>query len=106
MADVSLTNLSLSEAADLVAARKVSPVDLTDACIERAEALEPRLHAYITQTFDAARGEAKAAEADIAGGRYRGPLHGVPFAIKDLYETAGLKSTAGSKLLENYVPAE
>lgn len=81
-------------------------MELTDACIARAEALEPTLHAYITRTFEPARWEAKTAEADIAAGRYRGGVHGIPFAIKDLYETAGVKSTAGSKLLENYVPAE
>ena len=89
-----------------MAAGKVSPVELTDACIERAEALEPRLHAYITQTFETALAEAKAAESDVAAGRYRGALHGIPFAIKDLYETAGVLSTAGSKLLEHNVPTE
>ena len=81
-------------------------MELTEACIARAEALEPRLNAYITRTFDTARQEARAAEAEIAAGRRKGPLHGVPFAIKDLYETAGVVTTAGSALREHYVPAE
>src|SRR3982751_984821 len=101
-----LAYLTLREASDLLDGRKVSPVELTEACIARAEALEPRLNAYITRTFDTARQEASAAEAEIAAGRRKGPLHGVPFAIKDLYETAGVTTTAGSALREHYVPAE
>src|SRR3954470_10248465 len=101
-----LAYLSLREASSLIDARKVSPVELTEACIARAEALEPRLNAYITRTFDTARREARAAEVEIAAGRRKGPLHGVPFAIKDLYETAGVTTTAGSALREHYVPAE
>src|SRR3990172_686848 len=102
----SLTNLSLSEAARLVAAREVSPVELTEACIARAEALDAKLRAYITPTFETALAEAKAATADIAAGKNRGPLHGIPFALKDLYETAGVRTTAASKLREEDVPAE
>ena len=101
----SLANLSLSEAARLVAAREVSPVELTEACIARAEALDAKLRAYITPTFETALAEAKAATADIAAGKNRGPLHGIPFALKDLYETAGVRTTAASKLRESYVPA-
>src|SRR5258706_4005857 len=82
-----LAYLSLREASSLLGARKVSPVELTEACIARADALEPRLNAYITRTFDTSRHEARAAEVEIAAGRRNGPLHGVPFAIKDLYET-------------------
>jgi aspartyl-tRNA(Asn)/glutamyl-tRNA(Gln) amidotransferase subunit A len=101
-----LTDLELNEAAALIEARRVSPVELTEACIARAEALDATLHAYITTTFETARQEAQAATDEIAAGRYRGPLHGIPFAIKDLYETVGVRTTAGSKLRENYVPAE
>ncbi len=103
-ASTDLNYLSLREAAGLVAGRHVSPLELTDACITRAEALDGDLHAYITRTFDTARAEAKTATDDIAAGRYRGPLHGIPFAIKDLYETAGVVTTAGSPLREHYVP--
>jgi aspartyl-tRNA(Asn)/glutamyl-tRNA(Gln) amidotransferase subunit A len=101
-----LVYLSLSEAANLVAAGQVSPLELTDACIERAEALDDSLHAYLTPTFEAAREEARRATEEIAAGRSLGPLHGIPFAIKDLYETAGVRTTAGSRLREEYVPAE
>ena len=106
MADRELYDLSLGEAAALVAARKLSPLELTEACIARAEALDAKLNAYITRTFDTALAEAKVATAAIAAGRYQGPLHGIPFALKDLYETAGVRTTAASKLREEYVPAE
>ena len=104
--DASLIYLSLAEAAKLVEKREVSPLELTDACIARAEALDASLHAYLTKTFETARQEAKAAADEIASGSYRGPLHGIPFAIKDLYETAGVVTTAGSPLREHYVPLE
>jgi aspartyl-tRNA(Asn)/glutamyl-tRNA(Gln) amidotransferase subunit A len=106
MSNTELVSLSLSQAAELIERREVSPVELTDACIERSEAIDPLLHAYITPTFDAARLEAKRAEAEIAASRRRGSLHGIPFALKDLYETAGVRTTAGSKLRENFVPTQ
>ena len=96
----------MTEAASLIAARKLSPLELTDACITRAERLDPKLNAFFTRTFDSARQEAKAATDEIARGAYRGPLHGIPFALKDLFETAGVRTTAGSPLRENYVPAQ
>ena len=103
---IDLIYLSLREAANLVAARQASPLELTDACIARAEALDDGLHAYLTPTFETAREEARAATEEIAAGRSLGPLHGIPFAIKDLYETAGVRTTAGSKLREEYFPTE
>ena len=103
---VDLDSLTLAEASGLIERREVSPVDLADACIARSEALDPKLHAYLTPTFDTARAEAKQAEAEIAAGKRRGPLHGLPFALKDLYETAGVRTTAGSKLREHFVPTE
>ena len=106
MIDTNLIYLSLAEAAKLIQAREVSPLDLTEACIARAEALDETLHAYLTMTFETARREAKAAGDDIAAGNYRGPLHGIPFAIKDLYKTAGVRTTFGSQLYEQNVPSE
>ena len=103
---IDLLYLSIREAANLIAARQVSPLELTDACIARAEALDGNLHAYLTPTFESARDEARRATEEIAAGRSLGPLHGVPFAIKDLYETAGVRTTAGSKPRESYVPIE
>src|SRR5947208_11815827 len=106
MAQAELTDLSLTEVTNLLEARKVSPLDLTQACIDRAEALEPKLNAYFTRTFETALGEAKTATADIAAGKRRGSLHGVPFALKDLYETAGVRTTAGSPVRDSLVPQE
>jgi aspartyl-tRNA(Asn)/glutamyl-tRNA(Gln) amidotransferase subunit A len=103
---IDLVYLSLREAANLVSARQASPLELTDACIARAEALDDELHAYLTSTFETAREEARIATEEIAAGRSQGPLHGIPFAIKDLYETAGVRTTAGSKLREEYFPTE
>jgi aspartyl-tRNA(Asn)/glutamyl-tRNA(Gln) amidotransferase subunit A len=104
MPDSTLADLSLSEASDLIAAGKVSPLELTEACIARSEALEPLLNAFFTRTFDTALAEARSATEAIASGRRFGPLHGIPFGLKDLYETAGVRTTAGSKVREHYVP--
>jgi len=99
-----LAYLSIAEASALVAKRAVSPTELTDAVIARAEALDDNLHAYLTRTFATAREEAKTATEEIATGAYRGSLHGIPFAIKDIYETAGVETTAGSKLQTPNIP--
>ena len=101
-----LIYLSIREAANLVAAREVSPLELTEACIARAEALDDELHAYLLPTFETARKEAALATDDIAAGRSLGPLHGIPFAIKDLYETAGVRTTAGSRLQQEHIATE
>jgi aspartyl-tRNA(Asn)/glutamyl-tRNA(Gln) amidotransferase subunit A len=106
VSEPALVNLSIREAALLLEQRKLSPLELTDACIQRSEALDGRLNAYLTQTFESAREEARAAGEEIAAGKYKGALHGIPFAIKDIYETAGVRTTAGSRLRDDYVPAE
>ena len=106
METTDLVYLSIQEAANLIAARQVSPLELTDACIGRAEQLDGELNAYITRTFETAREEARTATEEIAAGHVRGPLHGIPFALKDLYETAGVLTTGGSKLVKEHVPAE
>jgi aspartyl-tRNA(Asn)/glutamyl-tRNA(Gln) amidotransferase subunit A len=101
-----LAGLTLSEAADLVRGRKVSPVELTRACLGRIERLDAKLNAFITVTAETARAEARAAESEVQGGRWRGPLHGIPIALKDLVDTAGVRTTAGSALFANRVPTE
>jgi len=96
--------LSLLEAARLIRGRQLSPVDLTRAQLERIDALEPSLMAYATVTGDRAREEAQKAEGEILSGHYRGPLHGVPIAVKDLFFTAGIPTRGGSGALESHVP--
>src|SRR5687767_9089417 len=99
-----LAYLTVAEASSLIQARKLSPVELTDALLSRIEALEPQLNAFITLTADLARREAKRAEADIAAGRARGALHGIPFALKDIYNTKGILTSGGSKIAIDNVP--
>ncbi|HEX9121058.1 MAG TPA: amidase [Terriglobales bacterium] len=101
-----LCTLTLTEAAALVADKSVSPVELTQACLERIERLNPALNAFITVTRDTALEQARTAEREIASGRYRGPLHGIPVALKDLIDTAGARTTAASALFQERVPAE
>ena len=91
-----LANLELHEAATLVRQKKVSPVQLTQACLARIEALNPRLNAFITVTAESALAQARQAEAELQRGMWRGPLHGIPIALKDLVDTAGVRTTAGA----------
>ena len=103
---VNLTGLTLAEAADLLHAKKVSPVELTNACLERIQQLNPKLNAFITITGESALHEARAAEAEIQRGNWRGPLHGIPIALKDLVDTAGVRTTAASGLFKDRVPTQ
>jgi aspartyl-tRNA(Asn)/glutamyl-tRNA(Gln) amidotransferase subunit A len=86
--------------------RELSPVELCRALLARCEALEPRLNAFITLAPDRILAEARAVEQELTAGRSRGPLHGVPIAVKDLCRTAGERTTGGSKVLADSVPAE
>lgn len=97
--------LSLAEVATLMRRREVSPVEVTEACLARIEALDPTLNSYITVMADQARADARAAEQAIARGQ-AGPLTGVPIALKDLVDTAGVRTTAASAILKDNVPAE
>jgi aspartyl-tRNA(Asn)/glutamyl-tRNA(Gln) amidotransferase subunit A len=101
-----LTALSLWDAAELLRGRKVSPVELTNACLARIERLNPALNAFITVTADQALVDARAAESEIVRGTRRGPLHGIPVALKDLFDTAGVKTTAASAVFADRVPAQ
>lgn len=97
--------LSLVEVAGLVEQRAISPVELTRHMLVRIEKTNRELHAYFTVTAESALAEARAAEAEIAAGRYRGPLHGVPIAVKDLFDTAGVCTTAGTRVMATRIPA-
>ena len=99
-------HLTLEDAAALVRDRRVTPAELTEACLARIEAVEPRLNAFVTVTADVARTQAREAGDEIAAGRYRGPLHGIPVAVKDLFATRGIRTTAGSRILANWIPDE
>ena len=101
-----LTTLSLLEASALIRARKVSPVELTKACLARIERLNPVLNAFIAITGDTALQQAREAEAEIRQGKWRGPLHGVPLALKDIIDTAGVRTTAASALFKDRLPEQ
>ncbi|MBI2202841.1 MAG: amidase [Candidatus Rokubacteria bacterium] len=101
-----LHDLSIAELSGLIAARKLSPVELVDALIQRVEQYDEQTHAFITRTFDLARRQARQAEAEIASGRYRGALHGIPFALKDIYDTRGILTSGHSRVFIDRIPAE
>ncbi|CAM5673394.1 Amidase OS=Streptomyces tendae OX=1932 GN=GUR47_23680 PE=4 SV=1 [Streptomyces tendae] len=90
--------LTLGAAADAVRARRLSPVELADSVLERVGQTEPRLRAYATVTAEHARRAARTAEDDIAAGRHRGPLHGIPMGLKDLIDVAGVATSASSRV--------
>ncbi len=101
-----LAELSIAEAAQLLRRKEVRAVELTEACLQRIDALEPRLNAFITVTADAALEDARRADEELARGVGRGPLHGIPVAVKDLCQTKGVRTTAGSDILRDWVPDE
>jgi aspartyl-tRNA(Asn)/glutamyl-tRNA(Gln) amidotransferase subunit A len=96
--------LTIAEAASLIERRQLSPVTLTRAFLERVAAIDPQLNAYLLVTAEQALDQARAAEAEIMAGRYRGPMHGIPFALKDIYCTAGIRTTSHSRTRADYVP--
>jgi aspartyl-tRNA(Asn)/glutamyl-tRNA(Gln) amidotransferase subunit A len=96
--------MSLEGVAAMIKSKELSPVEATQTVLDRIERLDPQLNSYITVTAEAALASASAAEKEIAGGNYRGLLHGVPIAVKDLFATKGVRTTAGSKILADWVP--
>src|SRR4029077_20061698 len=101
-----LASLSLTEVSELIRTKKVSPVEVTRTILERIEKLNPALNAYITVTRDLAMKAAQEAESETQQKKWRGPLHGVPIALKDLFDTAGVKTTAGSAVFKDRVPQQ
>jgi aspartyl-tRNA(Asn)/glutamyl-tRNA(Gln) amidotransferase subunit A len=95
---------SVAELAPLLKARKLSPVELVRAFLDRIEAVNSKVNAFITVTGEQALDHARKAEREIAAGRYRGPLHGVPYAPKDLLATKGIRTTNGSKVTSDWLP--
>src|SRR5216684_9101007 len=98
--------LDLSEASRGVQKKDISPVELTQACLSRIERLNPKLNAFITVTDTSALEAARKADGEIARGEWKGPLHGIPLAVKDLVETAGVRTTAASAVLKHFIPSE
>jgi aspartyl-tRNA(Asn)/glutamyl-tRNA(Gln) amidotransferase subunit A len=98
--------LTLTEAAQQIRSRQLSPVELARACLARIERLNPTLNAFITITADLALEQARQAEAEVMAGHWRGPLHGIPIGLKDLLDTAGVRITAASNQFRDRVPAE
>ena len=97
---------TIVELAPRLRRKESSPVELTRTCLDRIERLNPALNAFITVTAESALAEARAAEVEIAQGQWRGPLHGIPVALKDLIDTAGTRTTAASGLYQNRIPTE
>ena len=104
MADTPLHYQTITEVAGRLASREISPVELTQAMLERIAALDGELKSYATVMGEQAMQSAQAAEAEIAAGRYRGGLHGVPIAVKDLCFTTGVPTMGGAKALRDFVP--
>jgi len=99
-----LTSLTLHEAADLMKRKEISPVELTQAHLQRIQHLDQHLNSFITVTPEQALQQARQAESEIRQGQYKGALHGIPIGLKDLYETQGIRTTAGSTFFANYKP--
>jgi aspartyl-tRNA(Asn)/glutamyl-tRNA(Gln) amidotransferase subunit A len=97
---------TISELAPLLRRKEISPVELTQACLDRIENLNPALNAFITVLADSALAAARNAETEIARGEWRGPLHGIPVALKDLIDTAGVRTTAATERHKDRIPTE
>jgi aspartyl-tRNA(Asn)/glutamyl-tRNA(Gln) amidotransferase subunit A len=106
MSDPELCGLTIARAAKALRAREFSPLELTESYLRRIEQLNPRVNAYITVTAERARADARRATEEFAAGRIRGPLHGIPVALKDLFETEGIRTTGGARIHASHVPAQ
>jgi len=99
-----LNFLTIAEASKLIERRTLSPVELTRAFLDRIAAIDPQLNAYLLVTSDQAMDQARAAEAEIMSGLWRGPMHGIPYALKDIYCTKGIRTTSHSRTRADYIP--
>ncbi len=104
MNNVDLCYLTIAEAGVRLRRREFSSVELTDACFDRIDAVDGALHSFITLTADLALEQARQAQRELRSGTDRGPLHGIPIALKDLYATKGIRTTCHSAVLENWLP--
>jgi aspartyl-tRNA(Asn)/glutamyl-tRNA(Gln) amidotransferase subunit A len=104
--DILCALMEIAQISAQIRQRRVSPVELTKECLDRIDKLNPKLNAFITVTAESARAEARAAESEIQAGHWRGPLHGIPIALKDLIDTAGVRTTAASAMFKDRVPSD
>ena len=104
MEGIELCYASAGTLSRLVQSKEVSPVDIIDAHLARIEATEPMLNSFITLLPEEARAAARRAEQEIQSGNYKGPLHGIPVALKDLFNTGGVRTTSGSRIFDNFIP--
>src|SRR5579862_9531179 len=93
-----------SELAALIKSKQISPVEITTACLERISTLNPKLSAFITVTDEQALTAARNAESEIKRGKYRGTLHGIPYAAKDIFATKAIRTTNGSRATADWLP--
>lgn len=98
--------MSAGELSPLIQKKEVSPVEVIQALLDRIDQTEPVLNSFITLLPEEALTAARRAESDIASGKSRGPLHGIPVALKDLYNTAGVRTTSGSRIFDTFVPRQ
>jgi Asp-tRNA(Asn)/Glu-tRNA(Gln) amidotransferase A subunit family amidase len=98
--------LSVSQLSELIKSRQVSPVEVVEGYLDRIDSLNDRLYAYLTVCRDQAVETAWESERELARGEYRGPLHGVPVAVKDQLNTAGIRTTSGTPIFKDFVPDE
>src|ERR1700675_3308097 len=106
MAGSELHFLTIAEASRRIARRELSPVELTEAYLQRIAAIDNQLLSFVTLTAELARRQARTAEAEITGNGPRSKLHGIPYCLKDIIETAGIRTTAQSRLLADHVPTK
>ena len=103
MSSIDLCSLSISEASDLIARKEIAPTELLAAHLRRIEKIDGKLNSFVTM-IDSAADAARSAEAEIQRGDYRGPLHGIPIALKDLFSTKGVRTAAGSRVMRDCIP--
>ena len=104
MTNLDLSYLTIAEAAVGLRRQQFSAIELADACLDRIDAIDGKLHSFITLTADLALEQARQAQRELGSGTDRGPLHGIPIALKDLYATKGIRTTCHSAALENWIP--
>ncbi len=104
MAGTNLLDATIVQVSQLIKSRELSPVELTEACIRRSERLDPTLRVFTTLAAEYAMQKARQAEAEIAGGRYRGPLHGIPYTLKDVIATSEVRTTFGNPREMDFKP--